>query len=124
FRAVDMDVVHNGKRGFTFAKMGRLILFGMVGDDPVTGWRGTKIHVREGVLGSDRYEVPMGVLEYITERVHELTEKMRSISPRQKQVIDRTFRNDLDRFAGSELFTAIERDVGMFGEEAVFADER
>lgn len=123
-RAVDMDIVHNGQRGFAFAKMGRLMLFGMIGDDSVMGWHGTRIHVREGVLGADRYEIPMGVLEYLTDRVRESSKRMGSISPRQREVIDRTFRKDLDRFAGSELFTAMQRDVEMFGEDPVFANER
>jgi hypothetical protein len=41
-----------------------------------------------------------------------------SISGKQQETIDKSFNKNLDRFAGSETFKAMEADVALFGSEA------
>jgi ketosteroid isomerase-like protein len=41
-----------------------------------------------------------------------------SISPRQSEKIDKSFRSNINKFIGSDEFEAMQNDIRMFGDAA------
>jgi hypothetical protein len=66
-RAVGTDLPHGNTTVFTHAKLAHFSVFGIIQPTPMP-WEGTKVHVRDGVLGSRRYVLPIELLNYINER--------------------------------------------------------
>ena len=122
-RGYHINMAHSkGHPLYVYTKMGRVTLLGFIGIKYPKHWVGTKIHVKEGVIGGN-IKVPIQFLDYMKGRaLAELREKQR-ISVQQAEAIDRTYRKDPDRLIMSETFLALDQDVRMFGEDAVFGDK-
>jgi hypothetical protein len=115
---VDIDAISAGdKNGYVYSKMGRIVLIGFI-DMPSYQWKGTKLHVNNGVLGSRHYSLPDKFGEYFVNKARRLAEINDSISPNQKRNIDKSYRKDLDKATNSESFKALDYDVKMFGNDA------
>ena len=57
-RTIDFYVEFFQIAGFTYAKMGKLILFGFIEVAKPRRWKGTKLHVRKGSFGQGEMELP------------------------------------------------------------------
>ena len=114
---------YQGHPLFIFTKMGKIALFGFIGMSHPRHWIGTQIHVRSGTLGGD-ISVPKQLWDYLIGRAIVVQQEYDRISERQKDTIDKTIEGDLDRFAKSETFQMMQRDVEMFGKESVFKEEK
>ena len=117
-RTVDIDAVRVGeKNGFVYSKMGRIVLIGFIDMLPHQ-WKGTKLHVESGVLGSKHYSLPAEFGEYFVNRARSVSKINDSISPNQKRKIEETYKKDIGRAIKSETFKAMDHDVKMFGKKA------
>lgn len=65
--AVTLDIVGSARSLMTFAKLGRFMIFGMIQKGP-NAWRGTKVHVKRGILKPGEFTVPIGLLDLIREK--------------------------------------------------------
>jgi len=123
FRTVDIDTVHSGdKAAYVYSKMGRIVLVGFIEMPHRQDWKGTKLHVKKGVLGSKHYKIPSGFGDYFTRKAERLIHIQKSMSEKQRRKIDETYRKDLNRAANSETMKAMDYDVFLFGDNA-FTDE-
>lgn len=117
-RTVDIDAVRVGeKNGFVYSKMGRIVLIGFIDMLPHQ-WKGTKLHVESGVLGSKHYSLPAEFGEYFVNRARSVSKINDSISPNQKRKFEETYKKDIGRAIKSETFKAMDHDVKMFGKKA------
>jgi hypothetical protein len=112
-----MDLCHGDTTIFTFAKLGRFAIFGMIRPDNHV-WRGTAVQANEGRVGPREYVLPGPLWKYINEKARMAASSMAGVSERQHAKMDDAFRKNIDAFAGSDAFRAMEADVQMFGDAA------
>lgn len=122
-RGVDMDLAHGGPESITYAKMGRVVLFGFVAMPHPRRWQGTKINANEGSISVAAYHLPGKVFEFMAGKARKMAAHYRAISPRQHEVIQRAYEENEERLAGSEVFRAMQQDVAMFGEAAFYSNQ-
>ena len=116
--AITMDIIGSDRTMMTFAKMGRFTLFGMVQKGSAT-WEGTKVHVRGGVVKPGQMTLPAGLFDFICDRAAMADEKYSGMSNVQHDKMEADALRDLDRFAASEQFAAMQADAAMFGIQAI-----
>jgi hypothetical protein len=122
-RTVDIDTVRVGNQnGFVYSKMGRIILVGFI-DMQAYQWKGTKLHIKKGVLGSMHYSLPAGFGSYFVDRARKAAQKQAAMSPNQKRKIEKSYRKDIDRAINSESLKAMDYDVRLFGNNAFDKEE-
>jgi hypothetical protein len=123
-RGCHINMAHSaGHPLYVYTKMARVTLLGFIGIDHPRHWVGTKIHVKEGVIGGN-ITVPIQFLEYMKERATAELNEQERLTTRQLEVIDNTYRKDPDRAASSETLLALDHDVRAFGEDKVFGESR
>lgn len=121
-RAVDVNLVlSNGEPAFVYIKMGRLAILGFIDCRHPEHWKGTKVSLGAGTIGGD-VGMPEEFLGYLKERATKVAREYDGLSERQRSVIEQSHRKDIERSAASETFWALEQDVRLFGEEAVFPE--
>jgi hypothetical protein len=118
-RTVDRDVAHDGRSAFVYAKMGPLVLFGVIAQAENV-WKGTRVGMRHGTVGGD-VVMPLQLFRHMLDRARRLPELAGGLSERQRAKVNAAFRADLDRARGSGTMRAVSQDVEMFG-TAAFAD--
>ncbi|TPN36625.1 hypothetical protein FKO01_08640 [Mesorhizobium sp. B2-3-3] len=117
-RAMHMDIAWKSDLVMTYAKMGPFILFGYV-QPPKSKWVGTKIHVRQGAIKPGKFELPGDIYWYIRDKMLEMSSLNQKISRAQRDKIDATVMDNLDRLRDSKQFEAILHDRRLFGEDAI-----
>ena len=75
------------------------------------------------MLGSKDYVLPSGFGDYFINKAKRLISVQNSMSSKQWNKIDETYRKDLDRAANSESMKAMDYDVILFGNDA-FTNEK
>ena len=117
-RAIDMDICRGGKTIFTYAKLGRFIVIGLVHEPNPNHWRGTKVNANKGLVEPKEYVLPRPFGEYINQKARRMAELLNSVSNKQQAKIDSAFRQNVDRYKKSDAFQAMLADLSMFGNEA------
>jgi hypothetical protein len=117
-RSVEIDVACSDREAFVYVKLPYILLIGFISIRHPKEWEGTKVHVRQGLLGRSQYSLPKYLLEYMTERAQRMREIQESISDKQQKKIVKSFEKNMDRLPESETFKAMHADVTLFGNEA------
>lgn len=117
-RTADTDLCRGGKAIYVYAKLGRFAILGFVREEQRSQWQGTKVHVKNGVIEPRTYQLPRAFFEYLNGKARRTAELLASISPRQSDKIDQSFRSSIDKYIGSDEFQAMQNDVRMFGDAA------
>lgn len=118
--AVTLDIVGSDESLMTFAKMGRFMIFGIIQKGP-NRWEGTKLHVKDGVLKTGEFVIPIGLLDLFRAKASFVSETMAALSDIQRSKIDKHVQDNLDEFAKSDQFASIMADADMFGVDAVLS---
>lgn len=123
-RTVEIDAVRLGEAdGYIYSKMGRIVIVGFIEMSHPRQWKGTKLHVKKGMLGSNRYILPEHFGEYLMSRARRLQEINKSRSPKQKRKIEESYKKHTERAIKSESMKAMDYDVKLFGNKAFLKDE-
>lgn len=117
-RAIDMDVCKWGSSLYTYGKLGRFVILGFINEQNYNYWKGSKINANKGVIGPRRYMLPMAFADYLNEKAQKITELIGSVSDKQQEKIDSSFKRNADRYIGSDAYQAMLADISMFGDEA------
>lgn len=115
---LDMSILYSERSVTVYAKMGRMLLFGLVQKYAANRWKGTKLHVNSGSIIPATYSIPTEILEFINERANKVASSLASLSDKQRGEIREAILQDIDSFADSDIFLAIQSDVMCSGEEA------
>jgi len=117
-RAVDVDIACSDKRAFTYVKMGKMMLFGLIQENHPNHWKNGKIRVTHGVIGNEKYVLPFGLDKYISDRANKAANIYPSMSPNQQNKIQQyTLANEV-KIGQSEIFKAMKQDFELFGDDA------
>jgi hypothetical protein len=117
-RAVELDLPSTSSQAFTYAKLGPLLIFGFI-QLPRDKWVGSKVRVRDGIIGRAKYELPSTLWEYLEDRARKNAEIYSSISEGQREKMEADAMKDVERFRNSKTFAAMRADERMFGTNAV-----
>ena len=117
-RAIHMDICRSSKSIYTYSKLGRFIIVGFVYEPNLSHWKGTKVNVTNGYIEPRKFIIPSAFGDYLNEKAKNMYDAFASISGQQYAKVDQAFRKNIDRFVGSDSFTAMQADVDMFGDEA------
>ena len=122
-RSLDIDVVGSELHSFVYCKPGPMCFIGFISPSKPGLWEGTEIAVGPGTIaGKSIVPAPFG--EYLFQKAEKSKVAQEKISDRQHEVIRRALERNLDRVANSDSFAALEADVRMSGENAVFPKQR
>ena len=115
----DMAILYSERSVTIYAKMGCILLFGLVQKYAANRWKGTKLHVNSGsIMIPGTYGIPTEILEFINERADQAAGLLASLSDKQRKIIRKTNLQDIDRIADSDIFLAMQHDLMCSGEEA------
>lgn len=117
-RAIHMDFCRGSRSIFTYSKLGRFIILGFVHEPNPDHWKGTRVHATHGFVEPRKYVVPRALADYLNEKATKMRDALDSVSDRQKAKIDEAFRSNVDKFANSDAFVAMNADIELFGNEA------
>ena len=120
-RTFDMDVICSENSTLVYSKMGRIGLFGVIRDDNIKYWRGTRIDMN-GFLGDTNYFLPKEIYDYINDRSNKVAQSLSEISQKQRSKIHSLLQKELqerpDELANTEAFIAMVHDVKTSGKKA------
>lgn len=117
-RALHTDLLRGRESIFTYAKLGRFIIIGIIHEPKKDAWKGARVDPVSGTIRPRKYVLPAALIEYLNEKAQAIHSALASVSERQKQKIESTFRANIDKFAGSDAFDAMNADVELFGDKA------
>ncbi len=118
-RTPEMDLASSEMDCFVYVKLPRFVFVGFVNMTRPRDWGGTKLHINNKI-GPSTYNVPRYFGEYLRNRMNKIATIKRKISSKQSHKIEISFRENLDRAARSDFFTALKHDLEKFGHERVF----
>lgn len=117
-RTVGFDLCQNQTMILVYSKLPRFVILGFIHTECPNEWRGTQVRLKQGRIEPQKYHVPFTFIEYLNGRAHQQKEIAASISQRQREKSDQSFRKNVERFVGSDAFVAMQHDVEMFGDDA------
>lgn len=117
-RAIHMDFCRGSRSIFTYSKLGRFIILGFVHEPNLDHWKGTRVLATHGFVEPRKYVIPRALADYLNEKATKMRDALDSVSDRQKAKIDEAFRSNVDKFANSDAFVAMNADIELFGREA------
>ncbi len=117
-RTVDMDLCRSQITNFVYCKIPRFVILGSIHEEHPNQWQGTKVRLKNGLIQPQRYTMPRAFFEYLNGKARREIELSSSISPRQRERIEQSFRANAENFVGSDAFTAMQNDIEMFGDDA------
>lgn len=117
-RAIHIDMCHGDETLFVYSKLGRFLVLGFVNEPNPNQWSGSRVNANQGTVEPRRYTFPTAFRDYLIGKTNSTSSSLASVSDRQGRRIDEAFRKNIDRFAGSDSFRAMDADVQMFGQAA------
>jgi hypothetical protein len=117
-RTVDLDVVRSESIAFVLSKMGKFFVLGFIDAKYPRQWVGTKINANSGTINGSNYTLPRQFGDYLIEEARRYADIYAKISDTQRDRIDQTMWQNIDRVARSGSFAAMQHDVQMAGKAA------
>jgi hypothetical protein len=117
-RGAEMDLAAGKSTCFVYSKFGRFVILGFIVLTNREQWKGTKVHVRNGVVAPSDLSIPYQFLEYIVGRANRSWEAFSALSASQKQKIAEELARDPQKYLASGSYQAMEYDLAMFGDRA------
>lgn len=117
-RSVDAGVFCNDRWAVVYAKLGHIIICSRLQKEKCECWDRTKIHVNRGVLKPNEFSLPDNLAALINIRANKGLDVSQQLSERQSDVISKAALEDIPKFKGTEVFSAIQRDVYRSGNKA------
>lgn len=117
-RTVDVDAICSKSSTLVYSKLGRFVILGFVDVAFPKQWVGTKVHVKEGLIGPSNYTLPKPFGDYLCEKALRFAAVNENISDAQRAKIEQTAMKNIAGVANSQSFEAMHGDVKLFGEAA------
>lgn len=117
-RSIQVDLCRSDMSNFVYCKLPRFIIVGVIDEKRPNQWRGARVRLRRGVIEPRSFYLPGEFFEYLNSKARHETELLGSISTRQRERIEQSFRENAKRFVGTDAFFAMQNDIAMFGDDA------
>lgn len=116
-RVNDVDVIASRVSALTYAKLGKILIFGII-DDRSREWKGTRLKIKRGDFNERWARLPGSLLPYLNERAERAKFSLESLSSRQRAKAQAPIWETPERVANSLAFEAMIRDVEVSGDAA------
>jgi hypothetical protein len=94
-RSIDVDTFRfNGKEACTYVKICRVLLIGFINIAHPNRWRDTKIHIKQGTLQKQYYQVPDQVSDFLYYKARRQQSLEKEMSDRQLKKIHEDYLNN------------------------------
>jgi ribosomal protein S18 len=123
-RMIQMDLCRGRHSIFKFANLGRFAIFGFVRPDAKQRWKVANVASNESWVGPRDYELPGALWEFMNDKARAASAAMAGVTDKQQAKIEQSFAKNIDDYAGSDAFRAMQADVEMFGADAFTSRER
>jgi hypothetical protein len=117
-RNVHIDVIASKSSVYVYSKLCRVILFGRIYEKHPNEWQGMQLKPNKGDIHPRDYHLPGEVAEYMNRKADAVKQALESMSPRQQEIADESFKRNIDVIANSEIFRAMQFDVLHSGKDA------
>lgn len=110
--ALDLDLVIWDSTVLVYAKLGRLLFFGLVEDEYRSQWQGTEIHAEDARIEEPgSYSVPANILKYVGRKADAAALAASSLSPKQQKKINDFVEAHPNEVGASEYVKALRHDI-------------
>ena len=116
-RAVELDVLSTGTSAYTYVKLGRFALFGVI-QPHASRWIGTKVHVKTGLIDPGEYSLPGDILGLFIDKAKRYGNIRAEISDKQQDKIREAVQRNVPRVQASGTLAALRQDQKLFGKRA------
>lgn len=107
---VAFDIIHHHTEIVTFAKLGPIIITGIIGT-PRDIQKRTKVRVRKGTLSSGNHHIPKYLRTYLINAAREAALVIDSTSEHERNKVEKHLLKNFDAFLSSELFETTLSDL-------------
>jgi hypothetical protein len=116
--AIEMDIIGTSSTLYTFAKLGPVMLFGVIqrGDDI---WKDTRVHVKHGIFEQRKITLPKSMAGLFNEKARKVEEFYSTISEVQQSKINVLVDSNPVRIANSRQLQSLLADARLFGTDAI-----
>ncbi len=121
--AVEMDIIGSSTTLMTFAKLGRFQIFGVI-QGKTRSWKGTKVHLRQGVFPQSKIVLPITIMDFLLDRAKRVRDGYKSISESQYNKISDAVEKNITKALDSDSVRALIADAERFGPQAVLRDRK
>lgn len=118
-RATSFDILTHGDQCLTYAKFPYFFIIGFI-EVKKKQWIGSKIHLKHGIVGPAKYELPDLLWGYIKNEALKCQRHNDQLSEKQRKIINESYKTSMDRAVKSETIKAMTQDIILFGEKAMF----
>jgi hypothetical protein len=116
-RVNDIDVIASRVSALTYAKLGKILIFGAI-EDRSREWKGTRLKVKRGDFNERWPRLPGSLLPYLNDKADRAKRSLESLSPRQRAKAQAPIWETPERVANSLAFEAMMYDVELSGDAA------
>jgi hypothetical protein len=117
-RSCHFDIFTSENTIIVYTKLCRIMIFGFVLEKDSSRWQGTKIRVNKGDISPRYYRVPGYLFHYLNDKSNEIHSLLNSMSEKQKELVNKYRKEEVENFENLEVFRAIEQDFLLFGDAA------
>lgn len=109
---LDLDLVIWDSSVFVYAKLGRLLLFGLIEDEYQSQWQGTRIHAEDALVEEPgSYSVPANILKYVGKKADDAALAASKLSLKQQKKVNDFVETHPTEVGASEYVKALRHDV-------------
>lgn len=120
-RGVEMDMVASTSTAFTYAKLGPLVILGVIQRD-VHRWSGSRIAAKNGVWPVSRISLPGTIFQLIQQKAVRYGSAGVNLSAAQRAKIEASALDNWERFVASDQHRAMMADQRAFGSTALLSN--
>ena len=120
-RGIEMDWACAPDSAFVLSKMGPFVVLGFIDMDS-SEWKGTRVKVNGARIEPHSITLPHRFGVFLGNRAEKYDKVYDSLSPRQKEKIDKALQADPGRFFRSGTAAALQHDIDTFGQAAFAPD--
>ena len=118
-RSIDIDVVCSTSEAYTYAKLGRIFIFGFIKKDRSKVWNDTKINNYKGTLINKHYQIPKEYIDFVFNKAERMLTVQNKMSEEQWNRIDKDYKRKSKLFKDSKMFEAINLDEELFNKSKI-----
>lgn len=113
-RNIEFDLIKGADALFTYAKIGKFVIFGFIYNPCSCEWQGGEVGVLGGEFEPMNYNYPPYILDYLINQARGMLEIDQNLSDKQKKKDYEIFLKDKGRYFKSHAYAAKVRDSFLF----------
>ena len=119
-----LDVIAGNDTVLVISKLPGFLIAGCINLKTPSQWQPLRICLKRGYLRHKDIFLPDGIWDYLKTKAARAIELNESISTKQKIVIAKDYKKNIDKAATSDTLRSLGKDVKVFGVDKVFKNKK